>query len=45
MGVPTPNIFTGAQNMHGRHEWVALPAMVRSSKTILNLIRLWGEDV
>jgi tripeptide aminopeptidase len=43
MGIPTPNIFTGAQNMHGRHEWVALPAMVRSAKTILNLIRLWGE--
>ncbi|MFO7780426.1 MAG: peptidase T [Spirochaetia bacterium] len=45
MGIPTPNIFTGAQNMHGRHEWVALPAMVRSAKTILNLIRLWGADV
>jgi tripeptide aminopeptidase len=43
MGIPTPNIFTGAQNMHGRHEWIALPAMVRSAKTILNLLRLWGE--
>ncbi|MFP4374872.1 MAG: peptidase T [Spirochaetaceae bacterium] len=43
MGIPTPNIFTGAQNMHGRHEWVALPAMVRSAKTILNLLRRWGE--
>jgi tripeptide aminopeptidase len=43
MGIPTPNIFTGAQNMHGRHEWIALPAMVRASKAILNLVRLWGE--
>ena len=43
MGIPTPNIFTGAQNMHGRHEWIALPAMVRASKTILNLLRLWSE--
>jgi tripeptide aminopeptidase len=43
MGIPTPNIFTGAQNMHGRHEWIALSAMVRSAKTVLNLIRLWAE--
>lgn len=42
MGVPTPNIFTGAQNMHGRHEWVALPAMVRAAKTVLNLAGLWS---
>lgn len=37
-GIPTPNIFTGAQNMHGVHEWVALPAMVRAAKTIINLL-------
>lgn len=44
MGIPTPNIFTGAQNMHGRHEWIALPAMVRAAKSILNLVRLWSEE-
>jgi tripeptide aminopeptidase len=38
MGIPTPNIFSGAQNMHGVHEWVALPAMVRASKAIINLL-------
>lgn len=38
MGIPTPNIFTGAQNMHGVHEWIALPAMVRASKGIINLL-------
>ncbi|MFP4066310.1 MAG: peptidase T [Spirochaetaceae bacterium] len=43
MGIPTPNVFTGAQNMHGRHEWIALPAMVRAARTVVNLARLWAE--
>ena len=42
MGIPTPNIFSGACNMHGRFEWVALPAMVRAVQVIVNLARLWG---
>ena len=42
MGIPTPNIFTGAQNMHGCNEWIALPAMVRAAKTIVNLATLWA---
>jgi tripeptide aminopeptidase len=39
MGIPTPNIFTGGQNLHGRYEWIALPAMVRATKTIINLVQ------
>lgn len=42
MGVPTPNIFTGAQNMHSRFEWVGLGAMVRAAKTVVNLAQLWA---
>ncbi|MFO8064450.1 MAG: peptidase T [Spirochaetia bacterium] len=42
MGIPTPNVFTGAQNMHGRNEWIALPAMVRAAKTIVNLAVFWS---
>jgi tripeptide aminopeptidase len=41
MGIPTPNIFTGGQNFHGRYEWVGLPAMVRACKTIVNLVQLF----
>ena len=40
-GIPTPNIFTGGQNLHGRYEWIALPAMVRASRTIVNLVQLF----
>ena len=42
-GIPTPNIFTGGQNLHGRHEWIALPAMVRASKTVINLVQLFVD--
>ncbi len=42
-GIPTPNLFTGGQNLHGRYEWIALPAMVRASKTILNLVQLFAD--
>lgn len=43
MGVPTPNVFTGAHNMHSRFEWVALPSMVRAAKTVVNLAQLWSQ--
>ncbi|MEE8441060.1 MAG: peptidase T [Spirochaetia bacterium] len=42
-GIPTPNIFTGGQNLHGRFEWIALPAMVRASKTVINLVQLFVD--
>lgn len=44
MGVPTPNLFSGAQNMHGPREWVALPAMERAARVVLNLVRLWSDE-
>lgn len=36
-GIPTPNLFTGGHNLHGRYEWIAVPAMVRAAKTLVNL--------
>lgn len=43
MGIPTPNLFSGAQNMHSPKEWVALPAMERAAATLINLCRLWVD--
>lgn len=43
-GVPTPNLFTGGQNLHGRYEWIALPAMVRATKSILNAVQLFTGE-
>ena len=42
-GIPTPNLFTGGQNLHGPHEWIALSAMVRAAKTVINLVQLFAE--
>ncbi len=44
MGIPTPNIFTGGHNYHSRFEWASVNTMIRSVDTIVNLIRLWGEE-
>ncbi|MBI9098675.1 MAG: peptidase T [Spirochaetaceae bacterium] len=43
MGIPTPNIFTGGHNFHSRKEWIAVPAMVKATKVILNLVEIWTE--
>lgn len=41
MGLPTPNIFAGGFNFHGRYEWIPLSAMVRATETILYLAAFW----
>lgn len=38
MGIPTCDIFAGGINFHSRQEWIALPAMVRATAAILNLM-------
>lgn len=43
MGIPTPNIFTGGHNFHSRKEWIGLPAMVKATGVILNLVQIWTE--
>lgn len=43
MGLPTPNVFTGGMNYHSRTEWVALPAMVKASLTVVELAGLWAQ--
>lgn len=43
MGLPTPNIFTGGYNYHGRYEWVSLDGMNKSAEVLLNLAQLWAK--
>ncbi|MCB0175312.1 MAG: peptidase T [Anaerolineae bacterium] len=42
MGVPTPNLFTGMQNIHGPLEWISVQDMARSTELCLNLAQLWS---
>lgn len=38
MGLPTPNIFAGAENMHGRFEFVSLQTMEKAVDVIVKII-------
>lgn len=40
MGLPTPNIFAGPENMHGRFEYVSQQVMAQAVDVILEIIRL-----
>jgi tripeptide aminopeptidase len=44
MGVPTPNLFTGMQNIHGPLEWVSVQDMARATEMCVALARLWGDE-
>lgn len=37
MGIPTPNIFAGGENMHGRYEFVSLQAMEKATDVIIKI--------
>ena len=37
-GIPTPNIFAGGENMHGRYEFVSLQTMEKAVDVILGIV-------
>ncbi|MEC0305381.1 peptidase T [Paenibacillus lautus] len=41
MGLPTPNIFTGGENYHGRYEYVSADNMVLAVQTIVEIVQLY----
>lgn len=43
MGIPTPNIFAGGENMHGRFEYVSLQTMERAVDTIIGIVSYKDE--
>ncbi|NIK79188.1 tripeptide aminopeptidase [Paenibacillus castaneae] len=43
MGLPTPNIFTGGENYHGRYEYVSADNMVQAVNTIIEIIKLYEQ--
>jgi tripeptide aminopeptidase len=42
-GLPTPNIFTGGQNYHGKTEWLSVYGMDKSVETVVHLAQVWVE--
>ncbi|MDI3310007.1 MAG: peptidase T [Thermoanaerobacterium sp.] len=40
MGLPTPNIFTGGHNYHGKYEYIPTFAIEKAVEVILNIVKL-----
>ena len=40
--MPTPNLFTGMQNIHGPHEFVSVQDMSRAAEMCITLAGLWS---
>ena len=40
LGIPTPNIFTGAHNFHSRAEWASLSQMCKAADVLINLAQI-----
>lgn len=41
MGLPTPNLFTGGHNYHGRYEYIPTDSMEKAVEVILKIIELY----
>ena len=41
MGVPTPNLFTGMQNIHSPLEWISVQDMEKAVEVLVGLVQRW----
>jgi len=41
-GLPTPNIFAGGHNLHGRYEYIPIPSMEKAVQVILKITELYA---
>jgi len=44
MGLPCPNIFTGMQAIHSKHEWISVQDMEKAVEVLVNLVQVWEEE-
>lgn len=42
MGLPTPNIFTGGENFHGKFEYISVNNMEKASHVIIEISKLFA---
>lgn len=43
MGLPTPNLFTGGHNFHGKYEYIPVTSMNKAVEVILKIIELYTK--
>ena len=44
MGLPTPNIFAGGENFHGRFEFVSVQAIKKAVDVIVEIVKIAAEE-
>lgn len=44
MGLPTPNIFTGGENFHGKFEYVSVDNMEKAAQVIVEVANLFTKN-
>ncbi len=44
MGMPCPNLFTGMQAIHSKHEWIGVSDMEASTAMLIALVQVWEES-
>ncbi|NYF23245.1 peptidase T [Sporosarcina sp. JAI121] len=42
-GMPTPNIFTGGENYHGKYEYISVDNMEKATNVIIEAVKLFEE--
>ena len=43
MGLPSPNIFTGMQAIHSKHEWISVQDMEKAVEVLVQLVQVWEQ--
>ena len=43
MGLPCPNLFTGMQAIHSKHEWIGVRDMEKAVEMLVSLVQVWEE--
>jgi acetylornithine deacetylase/succinyl-diaminopimelate desuccinylase-like protein len=43
MGLPTPNLYAGGNEIHSVREWISVQDLAISSATVVELVKLWAE--
>ncbi len=43
MGLPTPNLFTGGHNFHGKLEFNSRKGLEKSTEMLVHLVQIWAE--
>lgn len=43
MGLPTPNIFTGGHNFHGKYEYIPVQSMKKAVETVVGILNIYAK--